>query len=172
MTVKHWDVLLWKVKISSDKDATRQARQSCQHRFNYNWSCLWAGEMDWISSSWAVGRHWRILGGLDKAPGEFNLIFLLLPTFFPESSLWKLCEECSIYPQPAGQEGSGAIGSTPPKGTLWTSLVASWVDTCCMFLAFPRRKRAELSTTSLLEWKSGCLCIWRAYLISGKIRGQ
>lgn len=25
MTVKHWDILLWKAKISSDEDITRQA---------------------------------------------------------------------------------------------------------------------------------------------------
>lgn len=94
MTVKHWNILLRKLKISSDKGATRQAKQTRQWWFNYTQSCLWAWEMDWISSSSAVGRHWHTAGDLDKAQGEFNLIFLLLPTFSPVTSLWKLFEEC------------------------------------------------------------------------------
>lgn len=144
VTVKHWNILLWKVKISSDKDAARQARQLCWHQFNCNWSCSWAREMDWIRSSWAVRRRWHILGGPGKAPGEFNLVFLLLPTFSLRSSLWKSFEECCTYSQSTGQEGSRAIRSSPLRGTFWALPVASWGDTCSTSIAFPQQKWAEL----------------------------
>lgn len=91
VTVKYWNILLWKVKISSDKDATGQARQLCWHRFNCNWSCSWARKMDWIRSSWAMGRQWHILGGPGKAPEEFNLVFL----FFQPSPL-EVLSQCHL----------------------------------------------------------------------------
>lgn len=144
VTVKYWNILLWKVKISSDKDATGQARQLCWHRFNCNWSCSWARKMDWIRSSWAMGRQWHILGGPGKAPEEFNLVFLFLPTFSFRSSVSMSLEECCTYSQSVGQEGSRAIRLSLPRGTFWALPVASWGDTCSMFIAFPQQKWTEL----------------------------
>lgn len=103
-------------------------------------------QVKWIGS--AVLELWEGTDtSLETQPGEFNLLLLLLPTFSPESSLWKLFEDCSTYSRPAGQERSRAIRSTLCTGTFWAWPVASWVGTCCTFLALPC-------------WKGGELC-WR-----------
>lgn len=100
--------------------------------------------MDWIRSSWAMGRQWHILGGPGKAPEEFNLVFLFLPTFSFRSSVSMSLEECCTYSQSAGQEGSRTIRLSLPRGTFWALPVASWGDTCSMFIAFPQQKWTEL----------------------------
>lgn len=53
-------------------------------------------------------------------------------------------EECCTYSQSAGQEGSRAIRLSLPRGTFWALPVASWGDTCSMFIAFPQQKWTEL----------------------------
>lgn len=138
--MKHQNILLWKAKISSDKDATRQARQSCQHQFSYNWSCPWAGEMDWLSSSWAVGRHWLTTGILNKAPGEFNLSFSLHSTFFSESSLQKSFEEFTL----SQQDRRGPEASDLSIGHILSIARGQLGGQLLLFLAFPWRKWAEL----------------------------
>lgn len=111
MTTKHRNILLWNVKISSDEDATRQARQSCQHWFNSNWPCPWAGEMGWISSSWAVGRHWHILG--DPARIIYLICYFSFFLPFPLKVLLENYLKVVVFTL-GQQDRRGAEPSDPP----------------------------------------------------------